>query len=230
MIRVLSEIKQKLVPRGKKPRTILGGLFGGIRMELDLSSQTQLYLGLFERETHKWFRQFSKNIRTAIDIGVAYGEHTRYFLLKTPAEKVFSFEPEEEMRKHLLQSIQMNGGIPKERLVLLPQLVSSFNDSQHCTLDSLLPKIVGPCLIKMDVDGDEVKILEGASKLLCSQDTYWIIETHSPSLEAECIRILQSKGYSTKVIPQAWYRLFIPELRVGPLGNHNRWLIAQKVS
>lgn len=229
MIRILSKIKKKLVPGGKKRRTILGGLFGGIRMELDLSNQTQLYVGLFERETHKWFRQFSKNIRTAIDIGAAYGEHTLFFLLKTRAEKVFSFEPEEEMRNHLLRNIQMNGGASKERLVLLSQLVSSFNDSQHCTLDSL-PKIAGPCLIKMDVDGGEVKILEGASKLLRSPDTYWIIETHSPSLEAESIQILHSNGYSTKVIPQARYRLFIPELRVGPLGNHNRWLIAQKAS
>jgi hypothetical protein len=53
----------------------------------------------------------------------------------------------------------------------------------------------------------------------------WIIETHSLDLENGCIELLRSAGFQTRVIPNGWWRVFIPELR--PIA-HNRWLAAWK--
>ena len=42
-------------------------------------------------------------------------------------------------------------------------------------------------------------------------------------LEQECLRILRDAGYRTIVVPNAWWRHFVPELR--PL-ELNHWLVA----
>jgi hypothetical protein len=60
----LSFVKRKFVSSERVPRTIVSGPFRGIRMNLDLSYQTQIYLGLFERETHPWLKRLSKEITT----------------------------------------------------------------------------------------------------------------------------------------------------------------------
>ena len=59
MPRILSNLKQLIVTPGKKTRTIKTGSFKGITMNLDLSSQTQVYIGLHERELYRWLNKFS---------------------------------------------------------------------------------------------------------------------------------------------------------------------------
>src|SRR5207302_6147251 len=49
---VLSNIKRLVVPPGETVRAIRGGPFRGLKMNLALASQTQIYLGLFEREVY----------------------------------------------------------------------------------------------------------------------------------------------------------------------------------
>lgn len=227
VIRLLSNIKQLVIVPGEAPRTIKSGPFRGIMMELDLSHQTQLYLGLFERELYKWLKLLSSGINSAIDIGACDGEYTLYFLTKTPAKKVFAFEPSAGNRVRLLANLKLNRLTDSPRLQLSWNFVSSSDGDNQCTLNSLLPSISEPCLIKMDVDGPEANILRGANKLLELHQIRWIIETHSQELEKECMQILDRAGFLTKIVPNAWWRLFIPELRVSP---QNRWLIATRDS
>src|SRR5262245_60176270 len=99
--RILSSLKNMVVPAGRAPRRIVAGLFSGLTMELDLRSQTQLYLGLFERETYSAMRRLTTGIASAIDVGAAYGEYTLYLLAKTSAHKVWAFEPASAERERL---------------------------------------------------------------------------------------------------------------------------------
>jgi predicted RNA methylase len=78
-------------------------------MELDLMCQTQLYLGLFERELYKWVAKLSTDINTAIDIGAGEGEYTLQLLAKTSAKKVFAFEPSPSNRARLITNLELNG-------------------------------------------------------------------------------------------------------------------------
>lgn len=220
---LLSRIKRWIVPPGRAPRRIRAGPFRGLTMELDLTSQTQIYLGLFEKEIHPWLEQFSNSIRTAIDIGAGYGEYTLYFLAKTPARKIPAFEPSAESRLDTRSNLKLNGLGQDGRLQISEKFVGSANGPNGCTLDSLAPEILAPCLIKIDVDGGEVDILKGAAQFLRKEDLRWIIETHALQMEEECIRILRQAGFETRVIPNAWWRRFIPEQRPIP---HNRWLMA----
>ena len=84
-LRLLSRIKQYAVPGGRKARTIKAGAFRGIKMMLDLGFQTQLYLGLHERELYRWSRRLSNSIETAIDSGADEGDYPCLFVVSTPA-------------------------------------------------------------------------------------------------------------------------------------------------
>lgn len=222
---LLSKIKNRIVSSHNISRTIKWGVFRGIRMEIDLTNNTQLYLGLFEREIYKWLKEFSKGINTAIDIGAANGEYTLYYLIKTSAKKIWAFERSNSARKSLIANLRLNNLEDSHRLKIFPKSVYSRDGEDSCSLDSLIPDISLPCLIKMDVDGLEGYILQGATKLLNLSQIYWIIETHSKDLENECISVLTANGFETKIVPNAWWRIIIPEQRPGEL---NRWLIATK--
>ena len=84
-----------------------------------------------------------------------------------------------------------------------------------------------PLLQKMDVDGAEQQILNGAKAINALSDVRWLIETHSGRLELHCDRILRDADFRTTIIPNAPWRIFLPELR--PI-DHNRWMAAWKVS
>lgn len=219
----LSTFKNFFLSPGRKPRKIRSGAFRGIAMEMSLRSQTQLFLGLYEREVQPWLVKLSKDIHSSIDIGVGEGEYTLYFLTKTSAQKVFSFEPSEEARRLFSTNLTLNGLASSPSLQLSDKFVGSSDNSHTCTLDSVSALVPMPCLVKIDVDGPEALILRGAQKLLASSDVRWIVELHSEQLQRECLEIFHTSGYTTRIIPNAWWRVFLPELRPCSL---NHWVAA----
>jgi FkbM family methyltransferase len=241
----ITPVKNVLLPNTVRPRTIVTGPFRGINLELSLHS-LQVYLGLYERETYGWIGRMSKGIHTAIDIGAASGVYTLYFLAKTAA-KVYAFEPNTTMLEALDRNLIVNGLKGTNRLEisrdflgahptpnrsscekllqdagLAPEWAEVTDKVRVTQLDSMLDVIETPCLIKMDVDGGEVAILRGAVGINKMPGVQWIIETHSLALENGCIELLRSTGFQTRVIPNGWWRVFIPEQRP----PHNRWLVA----
>ena len=121
----------------------------------------------------------------------------------------------------LRENLQLNSLAESNRLELSTGMVSDADGAGKISLDSLIGSIQLPCFIKMDVDGAEAKILKGAAKLNGHGGVRWLIETHSKSLESECLDQLKAAGFETRIIRNAWWRALIPELR--PI-EHNRWL------
>src|SRR5262245_46948320 len=225
MARILSLTKQKLVSDEWAPRKIVAGPFCGIRMNLNLMHQTQIFLGLFERETHPWLLRLSQNISTAIDIGAAYGEYTLFFLMNTTASQVYAFEPDAAMLSHLKNNLELNPEANTERLILSKKFLGGPNLKSAVCLDTLAKRISVPCFIKMDVDGAEAEILSGATVMNALPDIRWLIETHSTELERACVIQLERLGFKTIIVRNAWWRYIVPEQR--PIA-HNRWLVAWK--
>lgn len=224
-MRALSWVKDLVVPAGREPRRIVFGPFKGITMALSLRHQTQIYLGLFEREVHPWLERLSCGIRTAIDIGADSGEYTLFFLKRTDATRVLAFEPNPAALPLLRENLQLNSLAESTRVELSTAMVSDADGAGKISLDSLVRSIPLPCFIKMDVDGAEGEILKGAAKLNGLGGVRWLIETHSKSLESQCLEQLKAAGFETRIIRNAWWRALIPELR--PI-EHNRWLAAWK--
>lgn len=219
----LSKLKHLFLPRGRNPREIKTGLFKGLKFDLDFQCDSQLYFGFFEREISGWVKKLSNNINTAIDIGVAYGEYTLFFLRNTKTKKIFAFDPSEETRSFLIRNLKLNGYDNDPRFILISKFLGCDNNTTR--LDSIVSEIIEPCLIKMDVDGAELDILKGSQKILSLLKCSWVIETHSKELENDCIKLLNEANYKTMTIRNAWWRIIIPEQR--PI-KHNRWLVAFK--
>jgi len=223
IMKLRSHLKNVLVSPERKARKILAGPFRNIMMGLSLRNQTQTYLGLFEKEIHPWLYRLSKGISTAIDIGAAPGEYTLYFLTKTEATKVFAFEPDVNLFPCLHENLRLNGLDQLQRLELFSKFLGLFDTAHEIRLDSLATSILGPCFIKMDVDGGEEQIFEGAKTINVLADVRWLIETHSYQLESLCEGIVSAAGFQTRIIPNAVWRVFVPEKR--PI-EHNRRLAA----
>lgn len=222
---LVSRLKALVVPSGIAPRTIKGGLLKAVRMNLDLATQTQMYLGLWEREIHGWTRRLCAGIGTALDVGAAPGDYTLFCLMKTSAEQVFAFDPSVEGCALLTANVSLNAGNPAQRLTVIHKRVGTRDHETECSLDSFLSRVKPPCFVKIDVEGAEAGVLQGATGLLKLPGARWLIETHSLAQENECINIFKQYGYSTLIIPNAWWRRILPELR--PI-EHNRWLVAAR--
>jgi|HubBroStandDraft_6_1064221.scaffolds.fasta_scaffold193626_2 predicted RNA methylase len=194
-------------------------------MEMDLQNESQIYAGLFERELYPAIRRLAQDARTVVDIGAAQGEYTLYALLKTAAERVISFEPDPAIMEKLHRNLKLNALDPNGRLELCPKYIGVTDGADMVAADRLADWIQPPCFLKMDIEGAEAAVLRASlQRLLPAPGLRWLIETHSHSLQKECESILASCGYTTKYIPQAWWRAILPELR----GTQVGWLVATK--
>jgi hypothetical protein len=227
-MRITTKIKNLVVSQGRKPRRILTGAFSGLTMEVDLTHQMQFYLGLYERELYHWLERFSRGATVALDIGAAEGEFSLFFLKRTDVRRVLAFEPQLELVERLHRNMRLNGLESDARLTVRSEFVGAATESNQLSLDSLLGGETGTVVAKVDVDGPEADALRGAKQLLAQGRTRWIVETHSLALERECLQILDAAGYRTQVIPNAWWRPILGEMRgCGSMANgHNRWLVA----
>jgi Methyltransferase FkbM domain len=217
----LSRIKRYFVPSGKNPHTIKFGPFRGLKMNLDLSYQLQIWLGLAERELFSSLNAIGPRARTGVDIGSLNGEYAIYFLSQRDMKHVFACDPLDQFPPSLATSLALNGLSDDPRLRIVQKFVSERTDDKNCTLDSMAADLEGPVAIKIDVDGGEGNVLRGAEKMLNRRDVYWIVETHSADLERECEAVFRSSNLKTRIIDKAWWRFFLPEMRTL---MHNRWM------
>ena len=69
------------------------------------------------------------------------------------------------------------------------------------SLDDYIEKYkIIPSVIKVDVEGAENLVLEGATKLLQNFNTTWVISTHSSELFDECKDIMECYGYAVETL------------------------------
>lgn len=210
-------------PRNPKTVTIRGGLLKGTKKELQPSSYFQAKWGLSERELHPHFRRLAKGIRTAIDIGAAEGDYSLYFLKKTSAKKVIAFEPQEYLVPAIRNLLRTNNLENDPRLEFHQKFLGSAENNCDDTLDAFAEGVDEPCLVKMDVERNELAILKGCPKLL-GKDIRWVIEIHTPELDQKCRALLESHGYRVRSVLPSWWRAFLPELR----GEYVQWMVAYK--
>src|SRR5207253_8924258 len=139
-------------------------------------------IGTFEREVYPWIRKFSAGIASAIDVGAADGEYTLFFLSRTSARRIYTFEPSDICRAHVQRNIERNAPEEVVRMRISSKLVGARDSENSITLNSITDGLEFPCFIKMDVDGAEVDVLKGATSLLTRTKVRWLIETHSKEL------------------------------------------------
>jgi hypothetical protein len=214
-----SFLKRCLLPEGRELRRIRGGVARGLVMQIDLKSQLQRYLGLDERELVPYVRRLLDCCTSLFDIGANDGYYTLAFL-RSKAMRVVACEPG-SVSKRLLENVAANDYSSGGRFHLEQRLVG--NGQNEVKIAELVKDIEGPILLKVDIDGGEFCLLQSAEASSRLQELHWIVETHSPELERLCFDWFIAHGYQARVIPNAWWRFLVPEVR--PL-ELNRWLLA----
>jgi hypothetical protein len=201
----------------EKAGTIWLGPFRGINTIAIPRDSLQIRLGLWERETYKYIRRAADEASWVIDIGAGSGELSIFFETRTKADPIIAIEPWDT--RLLRQNIELNESV---RITVLDQYLGI--EENHLLLDSLEVPRHQRGLIKVDADFAELSILTSGERLLAEGKPLLLVETHSAALERDCCAYLHQLGYSTKVVPNAWWRFMIPEQRPS---DHNRWLWAE---
>jgi hypothetical protein len=213
-------------PPGERPRDISRGLLRGLRFNVDPANKSMRLLGLDEREIAGAVEEASASpVAAAMDIGANDGWYSLYFASRPNIEKVWAFEPEQWIIDRLHANFALNAPAFAEKLNVTRKLVGDRDDDRFCSVDVILGDYAKPLVLKIDVDGGEMEVLNGARRTLENKQCTLVVETHSEQLERDCIAFLERMGYRTRIIKTGWYRAFVPE---GRGIAFNRWFVARR--
>jgi FkbM family methyltransferase len=153
------------------------------------------------------------------DVGANVGIYSlRASLRAGPSGKVYAFEPLERNLQHLRRHIALNNLQNRtvfEETVCNEQGTRRFSTaaSDSCTarlspdgeirvpsatLDSCIygaKRLRPPDIIKIDVEGAELEVLEGSHRALAEFHPAIFLEIHGTQLHADCRALLSKKGY-----------------------------------
>lgn len=217
-----------MLPAGRRVRRIPLGIGAGMRLGIDFRHETGLYLGLYEVELNRYLRELCQPGADCFDVGGHIGYDAIVLAKLTTGGRIVSFESDTGSCRMIEQSAHANG-----RVGTLISVENVYVDSRtdrgarRLSLDDFAygPNGFRPDFVKIDVEGGEVAVLSGAVRLLSERQPHLIVETHSPALERECVRLLRAQSYEPAVVKQ---RRWLPDNR--PAGAVNRWLIARGVA
>ena len=171
------------------------------------------YGEVFSRHTYFHHPEFVSG-GTVVDVGASFGDFSIYTAW-TQASEVYAFEPVTDNFEILLSNIGRNNLshlIHATKCALgsaegsQDVLIEGFMVRARATASSV-PKVVGtdvktldsfqlsPNLIKIDVEGAEMAVLQGSLKTIERSHPRLIIETHSKELRKRVDKLLFLIGY-----------------------------------
>ncbi|MCS7063597.1 MAG: FkbM family methyltransferase [Methylacidiphilales bacterium] len=196
-----------------------------MEFELEWADNSQLYFGLWERETYRWIERGVSGTDWGVDVGAGAGELLVYLKKRARLPRVIAIEASESELDRIKRNLRLNELQEGNGLAVIHAYASHHRGENYIRLDDLDLGEGKIGFIKIDVEGAELDVLKGAEKILREREVRLLIETHEEKLEEECKEFLSRLGYWVKVIKPYWWRKILPELRIV---EHNRWIYAEK--
>ena len=154
---------------------------------------------------------------TFIDVGSSIGNHTLFFLAHCNPDLVVSIEPARASLEHQKANLSLNDFEDKVLLLYLAlgnssgwakmekfgsnlgqYSISEGHEVQVLTLDSVVRerKIRGITLLKIDVEGYELEVLEGSEETLKKEHPSVFVEVFRSGNHPKIWSLLEALGYS----------------------------------
>jgi FkbM family methyltransferase len=208
---------------GGKVWPVLLGPLAGTRLRLTNLVKARSYVQKYEPDKQRAFDFFLKKESIFFDIGANIGLHSYYVARKFPDAKIFSFEPLPANARYIRESIKRNHFL---NIQLIETAVSSTNgeaffDIKHNNSEGMLTatetglkvkavtidefvrqSALYPDVVKVDVEGAESLVLEGAKRLMETGPPVFIVELHNPEQDIKVARLLVDNGYIIKRLNQ----------------------------
>ena len=228
-IRFSGRFLSRLLPRVAYPvirgplkgtKFILGALAGE-------GGGASVYLNMIEPEQTSAFVNTLKDGQVFFDIGANVGYYTLLAARLVGLQgKVFAFEPVIRNIVYLYQHISLNR---MNNITIIPNACSDSlslqvfsagrnfaeghlgeDDGNHNTfpvltvsVDNVVQRLgVYPNVIKIDVEGAELAVLEGANTTLHKAKPKIFLSTHSDMLRSSCLEYLRECDYVYEVLSQ----------------------------
>jgi FkbM family methyltransferase len=185
------------------------------------------WLGFYEYEKQAVLKNNVAPGDCVYDLGAHVGYFSIIFArLVQSSGIVYAFEPLQQNFSYLLRHLAINrltNVVPIQAGVCASSGQVRFDTSTHsakgrcsmtgaltCSVYNLVEYISThalrtPTLIKMDIEGEEASVVPSIVDYTLANNTKLLISTHSDSITAGLVDVLERKGYS--VIPLQWVRL-----------------------
>lgn len=173
-----------LLPDRPVPTRIWRGPFRGARIVMNPRHSLRKILGLYEHELNPWLETALSRVEQVIDVGANDGYFTFGCMAalrrQGRAARILAFEPEERPARELRQSLAQREN--NAHVDIIQCFVGAAVQSGFTTLDALGPEWPRRnTLIKIDVEGAEPEVVNGAQTWLHSSHAF-VIEVHHRSL------------------------------------------------
>lgn len=200
---------------------VVQGPLKGMRWTVG-SSNHGCWLGSYEYEKQLCVQRLVTPGAVAYDVGAHVGFYTLLLSkLVGPSGSVYAFEPfprnlsflQHHVAKNGLQNVRVIEAAVSDSSGAVQFEAGPTSSMGHISgkgdltvrseqLDDVVEqrRIAAPDFIKIDVEGAEVAVLRGASKLLNDARPVVLLATHGEDVHAECLRILDYHHYGVEMI------------------------------
>ena len=221
---------KRLIPDRHMPMHVLSGPFRGARILLRPRISMRKILGVYEHELNAWLAAALPRVERVLDVGANDG----YFSIGCAAAlrrlhghgEVVAFEPEEDTCRLLEESARPYQG-DRLRIRVIPSFVGSGSREGVTALDRVSWQLGDPgsrqgVLIKIDVEGAEEDVLDGAASFIRPGNLF-LIEAHCEEFLTTIPARFAARGLRLRRIDQQPLRLLGRELR----SENNWWLVSE---
>jgi FkbM family methyltransferase len=231
LLRPLAALLKRIVPPDREAVVeITGGPNRGLRLAVDRSVPNYFWLNPdYEPAVQKSFAALLHPGMVAADIGAHMGFDTLHLaILVGTSGVVHAFEPDPANGRRLRRNCELNSlhqVICHATAVSDRKGIVSFSASgtttSHIAEETEAGSITVPTitldeamshfanrplnLVKLDVEGSEFKVLQGATHILREIRPSWLIEIHSAQTLTDCVRLLLAARYHVEPLTETEY-------------------------
>ena len=166
---LIKKFKNLVLPAGPKYRKLHFGMMAGNVMKIDFHHNFRQYLGIYEIELNKFFREYVKSGYKCFDVG-GKGGYDALLIAKLAGEngEVVSFDCEDEALEEMRECFSLNS----YNITAYKAFVSNKDEGDFHTLDKVAEEHFVPDFMKIDIEGAELEALQGAANILKRKNAF----------------------------------------------------------